>query len=223
MSYFILTSYKFDLELARYTCIALQRLNGSAKKVKGSLKDDTVRYPMNSQVFTALAKAVEKPCRSLDWFGLAEQAINTVYALGQHPDTWCGNLIKKLSARAFGPKERREEEEHMEEEKEKEEKEEGDGDGDEGGEKKDGDVDGDGDVSMSQADMSFSQSAQTQGGKKVVADNFEMSQLFFVVGHVALKQIVFLELVEREWKRQKDETLAGMYPSFSGFDIPVAD
>jgi hypothetical protein len=27
--------YQADLTLARYTCVALQRLNGSAKKVKG--------------------------------------------------------------------------------------------------------------------------------------------------------------------------------------------
>jgi condensin complex subunit 1 len=140
---------KLDLELARYTCIALQRLNGSAKKVKGSLKDDTVRYPMTSPIFLALSKAVERPCRSLDWFGLAEHVVNTVYALGQRPDEWCGNLIRRLAARAFGPRE-----------------------------------------------------------NTRTADNFEMSQLFFVVGHVALKQIVFLELVEREWKRQKDEMQA---------------
>jgi hypothetical protein len=35
------------------------------------------------------------------------------------------------------------------------------------------------------------------------------SQLLFVVGHVAIKHIVLLELVEREWKRQKDEKTAG--------------
>jgi len=34
-------------------------------------------------------------------------------------------------------------------------------------------------------------------------DAFELSQLLFVVGHVAIKHIVYLELVEREWKRQR--------------------
>ncbi|KAH9976290.1 hypothetical protein BGW80DRAFT_911242 [Lactifluus volemus] len=34
-------------------------------------------------------------------------------------------------------------------------------------------------------------------------DAFELSQLLFVVGHVAVKHIVYLELVEREWKCQK--------------------
>lgn len=169
---------------------------------------------MTSSIFSALEKAVERPCRSLDWFGLAEHAINTVYALGQHPDKWCGDLIKKLAARAFGPKEIREEAMDKEREDDDEEKEEGDDDDE--GEKKRGEMDEDGDVSMTQADMSFTQPALTQnaGGEKRTADNFEMSQLFFVIGHVALKQIVFLELVEREWKRQKDEKYAGMCCSF---------
>jgi hypothetical protein len=40
-------------------------------------------------------------------------------------------------------------------------------------------------------------------------DAFELSQLLFVVGHVAIKHIVYLELVEREWKRQKQEKELG--------------
>jgi condensin complex subunit 1 len=41
-------------------------------------------------------------------------------------------------------------------------------------------------------------------------DAFELSQLLFVVGHVAVKHIVYLELVEREWKHQKQENELGM-------------
>jgi len=40
-------------------------------------------------------------------------------------------------------------------------------------------------------------------------DAFELSQMLFVVGHVAIKHIVYLELVEREWKRQKQEKELG--------------
>ena len=46
-------------------------------------------------------------------------------------------------------------------------------------------------------------------GASASGDAFELSQLLFVVGHVAIKQIVYLELVEREWKRQKDEKEKG--------------
>lgn len=41
------------------------------------------------------------------------------------------------------------------------------------------------------------------------ATAFHLAQLVFVVGHVAIKHIVYLELVEREFKRRKDETAKG--------------
>ena len=36
-------------------------------------------------------------------------------------------------------------------------------------------------------------------------DAFELSQLLFVVGHVAVKQVSYLELIEREWNLPKKE------------------
>ena len=36
-------------------------------------------------------------------------------------------------------------------------------------------------------------------------DAFELSQLLFVAGHVAVEHIVYLELAEGEWIRQKQE------------------
>ena len=35
-------SFQADLTLARYTCVAIQRLNGSAKKIKGTYKCQTL-------------------------------------------------------------------------------------------------------------------------------------------------------------------------------------
>lgn len=37
------------------------------------------------------------------------------------------------------------------------------------------------------------------------SSSFELGQLVFVVGHVAIKHIVYLELVERELKRRKED------------------
>ena len=37
-----------------------------------------------------------------------------------------------------------------------------------------------------------------------MGDVFALSQLLFIVGHVALKHVVYLEPLEPEWKRQKD-------------------
>ena len=56
-------------------------------------------------------------------------------------------------------------------------------------------------------------SMQASAAKKSddTGDAFELSQLLFVVGHVAVKHIVYLELVEREWKQQRQEKELGKY------------
>lgn len=70
--------------LARYTCTALQRLGGSAKKVKGelvwtglcseavadrpgSLADKTMRLPMDNPIFLKLKEIVENAPKSPYW------------------------------------------------------------------------------------------------------------------------------------------------------------
>jgi condensin complex subunit 1 len=146
---------------------------------------------MDNPIFHRLQDAVEHPCRSKDWFGMAEQAINTIYALGEHPDTLCNDLIKKLTIRAFSRKPKEMSEQDKEQDTDAE----------------------DPDRSM---DTTQDEGEPTQEGKQEDSNNnsgdaFELSQLLFVVGHVAIKHIVFLELVEREWKRQKDEKQAGEY------------
>lgn len=170
---------KTDLLLARYTCLALQRLNGSAKKVKGSLDDRTLRLPVEHPIFRKLQETIERPCRKVDWFGLAEQIINTVYALSEHPDAFCNDIIKTLTIRAFSkapaappPDESQRDENAMDE-----------------------DDDGAG----------LGTQKETSAMQSDTGDAFELSQLLFVVGHVAIRHIAYLEVVEREWKRQKDE------------------
>ncbi|KAH7887142.1 non-SMC mitotic condensation complex subunit 1-domain-containing protein [Phlebopus sp. FC_14] len=189
---------KADLTLARHTCVALQRLNGSAKKVKGSLLNKTLRMEMDNPIFRKLQEAIEHPCRSKEWFALAEQAINTIYALGEHPDELCNDMIKNLTRRAFT---QRPQPPPIQ---------------DRSADEKDPHVMDEDPVPasvavVSQAPTSQGISATQEGsqsvapGEKDVGDVFQLSQLLFVVGHVAVKHIVFLELVEREWKRQKDE------------------
>lgn len=161
----------------------------------GSLLDKSLRIDMENPIFRKLQEAVEQPCRSKDWFGMAEQAINTIYALGEHPDILCNDMIKNLTRRAFGRKPK------APAEKEKE--------GENKPEEKDTDPDAmDEDPSM---DKSQEGSEAQEGSPKDLGDAFELSQVLFVVGHVAIKHIVFLELVEREWKRQKDEKQLGEF------------
>jgi condensin complex subunit 1 len=49
----------------------------------------------------------------------------------------------------------------------------------------------------------------SMGGRRPKTSSFKLAQLIFVVGHVAIKHIVYLELVEREFKRRKDEVAKG--------------
>jgi condensin complex subunit 1 len=74
----------------------------------------------------------------------------------------------------------------------------------------------DGDVTMTQ------DGSVRDEKEKDVGDAFELSRLLFVIGHVAIKYIVFLELVEREWKRQKDEKTAGAYFLFFIFRLSLS-
>ena len=156
----------------------------------GSLLDKTVRIEMDNPIFRKLQEAVENPCRSKEWFGMAEQAINTIYALGEHPDALCNTMIKNLTRRAFASRPKASIPENGSEAMEQDQP---------TGDNTDGDVTITQDGPISNDD------------DRDIGDAFELSQLLFIVGHVAIKHIVFLELVEREWKRQKDEKAAGDY------------
>ncbi|KAF4564796.1 Condensin complex subunit [Pleurotus pulmonarius] len=188
---------KLDLTLARYSSVALQRLNGSAKKIKGSLLDKTLRLETDNAIFKKLQGFIQAPNRSKEWFGLAEQIINTIYALSEHPDKLCSDIIKNFTRSAFArqqqgavPK---------------------DDSMDTDNKEKDADAMDEDHPTQESAqeteDEPLNESQETQGSKDT-GDAFELAKLLFVVGHVAMKEIVYLELVEREWKRQKDEKIA---------------
>ncbi|WVQ81007.1 hypothetical protein IAT38_003114 [Cryptococcus sp. DSM 104549] len=199
-----------DLVLARFSCIALQRLGGSAKKVKGSLADKTMRLPMDNPIFIKLQEIIEHSPRSPLWFSMAEQAINTIYLLGEQPDALCSNIIKDLTVRVFEKPSSSNVDappvDDSEEQTARETTEEG---AEAAAEKADGEAEESGEKGAAQ-DVAPSPSQQPPSPAKenVVADqtgSFKLAQLVFVVGHVAIKHIVYLELVEREFKRRKDE------------------
>ncbi|CAG8557907.1 14373_t:CDS:10 [Ambispora leptoticha] len=147
---------KADLTLARYTCIALQRLAGS------QAKNDSIRFPMTHLIFQRLQEIIEFPTKSHEWFAVAEQAINTIYLLGEHPDILCGNIIKKRTGLVFDIK------------------------------------------PPSTRESSIDQDESILGSQETFTTHpIHLSQLLFIVGHVAIKQIVHLEVIEAEWKRRK--------------------
>ena len=114
---------------------------------------------------------------------MAEQAINTIYVLGEQPDVVCDAVIKSLAARVFEaprPASTSEEEAPQEE-----------------------NMDVDDNATVTSAP---SKSADERGD---MGDAFTLAQLVFVVGHVAIKHLVYMELIEREMKRRKDVAAKG--------------
>ncbi|EGU12311.1 Condensin complex subunit 1 [Rhodotorula toruloides ATCC 204091] len=186
---------KQDLVLAKYTCIALGRVGGSVKKVKGSLNDAQVRLPMDSPVFARLAEAIQTPSSLKEWFSMAEQAVNTIYNLGDQPDALCSEVLRQMTVRVFGPRASP---------KNKGKAKEQDGE----------DVDGDAEMAEDEAKEAGEDAAPdamdeddgAAGPQDPLTGNaFDLSQLVFVAGHCAIKQLVHLELVERDLKRRKAE------------------
>ncbi|KAF0449771.1 Condensin complex subunit 1 [Gigaspora margarita] len=154
---------KADLLLAKYTCIALQRLGGNKARVKGSLSNDSIRLPMSHPIFHRLKQMIEFQTSSQEWFAVAEQAINTIYLLGEHPDILCGEIIKHKTASVF-------------------------------------------DLKIPKADdMDIDGDNFLPDQEQFMAHPLQLSQLIFIVGHVAIKHIVHLEFIEDEWKRRKAE------------------
>ncbi|PWN41740.1 hypothetical protein IE81DRAFT_303229 [Ceraceosorus guamensis] len=189
-----------DIVLAKYTCVALSRVGGSIKKIKGALSDEQVRFPMSHPMFAKLRAAVmwQAPSSNVavaaavdkgEWFSLAENAIQTIYLLGEQPDALCSEIIRSMTLRVFGP--------HGPALKQA-----GD-DASDDGTTFDTGSDAD-DVTVREGTPKpDKQTAKQSRGS--LAPAFSLAQLLFIVGHVALKQIVYIELIEREYKRRKAE------------------
>ncbi|EME80988.1 uncharacterized protein MYCFIDRAFT_155217 [Pseudocercospora fijiensis CIRAD86] len=178
-----------DLVLARYTCIALMRMTNN-KPVKGTEAKPSTRLPNDHAVLVRLANLLEIESDSRDWYGLAEQAIGAIYALSKHPDVLCSEIIRRKTKSVFArkatppPKQAEVDERQM---------------------------DNDGDVDMSDLPEDATAEAEQQPEAKEPAATsssdsaLALSQLLFAVGHIALKQIVHLELCEQDFKRRKAE------------------
>jgi condensin complex subunit 1 len=161
-----------DLGLARYTCIALQRINVVGRQNKDKARP-MGRLPNDHAVLVRLAGMAEMVSSSNEWFGVAEQAIGAIYALSKHPDTLCSDILRRKTKHVFTPrvKQRRSS-----------------------------------DVSMTDVDAEpVEAEAEEPSKEEEEKPASALSQLLFVVGHVAIKQIVHLELCEQDFKRRKAE------------------
>eukprot|EP01094_Clydonella_sp_ATCC50884_P012312 TRINITY_DN2231_c0_g1_i2.p1 TRINITY_DN2231_c0_g1~~TRINITY_DN2231_c0_g1_i2.p1 ORF type:complete len:1245 (+),score=332.82 TRINITY_DN2231_c0_g1_i2:437-3736(+) len=85
---------KEDERFAKYACIALQKL--VKRKSKDKL-EPPMRFPMNHPMFEKMTTVLkEKSASTARWYPAAEQAINAIYLLAEHPDAICSDVIKSL-------------------------------------------------------------------------------------------------------------------------------
>lgn len=176
-----------DLQLAKFTCVALRRINPTGRQAK----DSTVKFsrlPNDHAILTRLAGITEVPSESKEWYGVAEQAINAIYAISKHPDVLCSEIIRRKTRATFSQQQSRPNSR------------------DETQALPTQTVEND---AMETDDISFNgptQQVPASPVKKQKKDNaITLSQLLFIVGHVAIKQIVHLELCELDFKRRKQE------------------
>lgn len=176
-----------DLILARYTCIALMRMT-NVKPTKGVQARSSARLGNDHAVLVRLAALMEVQTESRDWYGLAEQAIGAIYALSKHPDVLCSDMLKRRTKAVFAPAAA-----SMPKQEEEDE---------------DSQMDVDGDVEMSDMPTPPPEESKPDAHPPEEVGSrsaWALSQLLFAVGHIALKQIVHLELIEQDFKRRKAE------------------
>ncbi|KFA60683.1 hypothetical protein S40285_05055 [Stachybotrys chlorohalonatus IBT 40285] len=162
-----------DLQLAKYTCIALRRINPTGRQAKESVIKFS-RLPNDHAVCARLAAITDVPSESKEWYGVAEQAINAIYAISKHPDILCSEIIRRKTTQVFSQSQSKPASRPTSRDETKLEAE--------------------------------GEPTTTQAEKPRKRDNaIGLSQLLFIVGHVAIKQIVHLELCELDFKRRKQE------------------
>lgn len=176
-----------DLILARYTCVALMRMTNN-KPTKGTEMKPSTRLPNDHAVLVSLAALLEIQSESRDWYGLAEQAIGAIYALSKHPDVLCSEALRKKTNAVFAVKAASASSQQAE--------------------RGASPMDDDGDVEMSDLPPTPPEEPEVQNtleqpDSKELSSALPLSQLLFAVGHIALKQIVHLELCEQDFKRRK--------------------
>lgn len=202
-----------DLQLAKYTCIALRRLNPTGRQAKESAVKFS-RLANEHAVLQKLAAITEVPFESEEWYGVAEQAINAIYAISKHPDVLCSEIVRHKTKAVFSPQRPRsnsDERPGSRDSQKSAQSVQASKDDQAAPESADAmDIDEGGETTTAATPASpqkvTPQEPSPQKPQKAKRDNaIALSQLLFIVGHVAIKQIVHLELCELDFKRRKQE------------------
>lgn len=201
-----------DFVLAKFTCVALRRMIPPAKKAhEKTASAGLSRMSNNNEVLRMLASILLTTSASKDWYGMAEQAISAIYVLSDHPDVLCSEVVRQKTRLVFQQtkdlaslsRPSSPERDAM-------------------------DVDGDENVANPEAAperQEQRQAAETATEEKE-KPSIALSQLLFTVGHIAIKQIVHLELCELDFKRrkhdqEKNKSVANPSPDKSMGPTPV--
>jgi condensin complex subunit 1 len=167
-----------DLLLAKFTCIALKRMIPPAKKAQEKSSAGISKMANDHAVLASLASLMLVSSDSQDWFGMAEQAISAIYVLSNHPDVLCSEVLRQKTRLVFQQTRKA--------------------------------------PSLSRAASPEAENpieeptqeepatTEPQNGPKQKPST-ALSQLLFAVGHIAIKQIVHLELCEMDFKRRKQD------------------
>ncbi|KAF2001404.1 hypothetical protein P154DRAFT_464333 [Amniculicola lignicola CBS 123094] len=175
-----------DLAMARYTCIALRRISAPpGKQFTGAALTQIARLPNDHAILVRLAAMCDIASDSKEWFGVAEQAISAIYVLAKHPDVLCSEILRRKTKYVFSP--------HVQARPTSS-----------GSDVEMRSPDAEDLVHGDEGDQPEQQPEQLPPAKEQNSA-LALSQLLFIVGHVAIKQIVHLELCELEFKRRKAE------------------
>ena len=159
-----------DLLLAKFTAIALKRMNPTGRQAKEKPSSMGIsKLPNDHAVLVKLSQILDTKSDSKDWYGMAEQTIGAIYALAKHPDVLCSDILRRKTKAVFLTN-----------------------------------------SSGSRRTSNSGATEETTEQEKVQDDTQQrnavtLSQLLFVVGHISIKQIVHLELLELDFKRRKQE------------------
>lgn len=181
-----------DYGICKYACVALQQLY-HIKRQKGVYVASFERKTPDHPTIERIVGLLLQPTSSPNWFSFAEQAINTVYLMVEQPDKVFAEVIKTLASRAFEGK--------LSDSVEDVAIQLGESLQIVGDSEKPMDVD-EGSLELAEKGDE-GEAASSARAKFSNGDANQLSQLIFVVGHVAIKQIVHLESIESEWKRRK--------------------
>jgi condensin complex subunit 1 len=167
-----------DLLLAKFTCIALKRMIPPAKKAQEKASAGISKMANDHAILARLASLMLVSSDSQDWFGMAEQAISAIYVLSNHPDVLCSQVLRQKTRLVFQQTVKA--------------------------------------PSLSRAASPETESPTKEPTQEEPATpepqnepkqkpSIALSQLLFAVGHIAIKQIVHLELCEMDFKRRKQD------------------